>query len=332
MSTEKLRKRLLACSMALSLMPGICWGYGTNYRSATGFPSQITGFNSASAEVQYVIYCYNAYNGELLDCPLTSSILGLAEPTNETDNNGGHSHDNPGREFGKLKYRSTQGAQISASTANDIAIVTQYLPQFGGKIVNRIDVNMPVSGGWRCLDSPAMPCLDVNTARYDTTVDVKVPRLVRLPDDSATYLKIRGAGSQKTHTNADAYYGLPVANQSLAQIAKLFKKIAGELLSINDMSLPKGGKFDWKADWIGAHGEHRIGLSADINRRIKSNGEPMPCLDNAELQRAVDLVIPPNPPRAFVNVNATGRTMSRLYCEPTTFQHIDFDGIPVLSN
>lgn len=283
--------------------------------------------------------------GAFLDCPFTTSIIDLVEPSGDVENNGGHTHSNPGREFGELQFQAVKGRQISGNTNGDIAIVTQKLPQFGGRILTRIDEKMPVSGGWYCLDSPELPCLDRNTFRADVTVDVRVPRLASLPSASGSnagnYTKDRQRDD--AHKDENAYYGLPGTIIALPEMARLFRKYSGEPLSINDMSLPKGGRFDVDHNWVPvknadgtwtgkAHGEHRIGLSADINRRVKTDGSKMPCLENRELRRAVDLVIPSNQPRALVNENAAGRTMSRLYCEPSTFQHIDFDGIPVLIN
>lgn len=164
------------------------------------------------------------------------------------------------------------------------------------------------------------------------TTDVRVPRLESLPDGAAAYIKYRNPENPVKHRDADAFYGLPVANSALTQMASLFKEVVGAPLSINDMSLPKGGKFDVDGSWSGDHREHRIGLSADINRRIQADGQKMPCLKNTALRDAVDSVIPATGPRVLVNPNAKGRTLSRLYCEPTTYQHIDFDGIPILGN
>jgi|GEM_PF-6852983 len=102
MNTGKLHRHLLACSIALSLAPDVSWAYGTNYRNAVGFPSKIRGFNPASAEVKYFVSCYNVQTGENLDCPFTTAIRGLAEPADTTENNGGHSHANAGRDLGSL--------------------------------------------------------------------------------------------------------------------------------------------------------------------------------------------------------------------------------------
>jgi len=349
MNTDKfyLALPVLMLVIANGTPPAFAWG--VNEKSATAFPSKLpSDINPASAEHKLFLGCINGATGEFLDCPFTVDIPSpppsceapSCQPENAPENNGGHTHGDTknanARPLGQLAYNGPKGEQpVSGNTGNRWAIVTHYLPEFSGKILTRVDLKVPLptlGWIWRCEDGyGGWRCLDDKTWRILVTTDVRVPRLESLPDGAAApYIKERGGAAN--HKNADAYYGLPVANSALTQMAKLFKKSSGEPLSINDMSLPKGGKFDVDGSWSGAHGEHRIGLSADINRRIKADGKKMPCLDNRELQEAVDSVIPATGPRALVNPNAKGRTLSRLYCEPTTYQHIDFDGIPVLSN
>lgn len=178
MNTGKLHWYLLACSIALSLTPGISLAYGTNYRNAVGFPSQIRGFNPASAEVKFLISCYNVYTGENLDCPFNSSIIGLAEPADTVENSGGHSHTNSGRDLGKLQFQSATSNQISGTTRKDVAIVTHSLPEFAGKILARTDIKVPLPVtnspvNWYCVETPDTRCLDAVTSRFDVTTDTK---------------------------------------------------------------------------------------------------------------------------------------------------------------
>lgn len=319
---------------------------GVNKKNATAFPSKLpSDINPASAEHKLFLGCINGATGAFLDCPFTVDIPSpppsceepSCQPLKSDDNNHGHSHTNPrpSSGFGKLEYNGAKGEQpVSGTTGNSWAVVTHSMPEFSGKVLTRVDLKVPLPTSywvWRCTDGyGGWRCWDDKTWRILVTTDVRVPRLESLPDGAAAYIKYRNP--DENHQDADAFSGLPVANSALTQMASLFKEGVGAPLSVNDMSLPKGGKFDVNGSWSGAHGEHRIGLSADINRRIKTDGTKMPCLDNFHLQLAVDSVIPPTGPRALVNPNAKGRTLSRLYCEPDGKQHIDFDGIPVLSN
>ena len=306
------------------------FAWGVNEKSAAAFPSKLPyGINPASAEHQLLLACINGATGAFMDCPFTVDIPKDSQPPNTPANNGGHSHtnDRPPLGLGQLEYNGSKGEQpVSGGTGNRWATITHYLPEFSGKIVTRVDLKVPLPtppwtwhcedgyGGWRCWDD--------KTWRTLVTTDVRVPRLENLPDDStAPYTKYRSPENPVRHLDADAFSSLPITNLALTQMAKRFKKSSGEPLSINDMSLPKGGKFDVDGSWSGAHGEHRIGLSADINRRIKANGEKMPCLDNHELQVAVDSVIPPTGPRALVNPNAKGRTLA---CRNPPYIHTKF--------
>lgn len=323
---------------AIGAPPAFALG-GVNEKSAAVFPSRLLGTNPDSSQVRLLLSCINGATGAFLDCPFTVDIPRDSQPPNTPANNGGHTHDATNnanaRPLGGLAYGGANGEPlVSGSTGNSWAVVTHSMPEFSGKIVTRVDLKVPPPTSnwyWLCRESDNHRCLDSSTSRTLLTLDVRVPRLESLPDGAAgPYIKVRGGAAN--HKNADAYYGLPVAISALTQMASLFKDRIGAPLSINDMSLPKGGKFDVDGSWSGDHGEHRIGLSADINRRIQADGTKMPCLKNTDLRDAVDSVIPATGPRVLVNPNARGRTLSRLYCEPTTYQHIDFDGIPILGN
>ena len=347
MNTDKFYLVLPALLLVSATNAPAAYAWGVNEKSATAFPSKLpSDINPASARHKLFLGCINGATGEFLDCPFTVDIPSpppsceapSCQPLKSDDNNHGHSHTNPRPSlgFGELEYNGAKGERpVSGNTGNRWAVVTHSMPEFSGKILTRVDLKVPLptpGWNWRCTDGyGGWRCWDDKTHRILVTTDVRVPRLESLPDGAAApYIKERGGAAN--HKNADAYYGLPVANSALTQMANMFKKRTGVPLSVNDMSLPKGGKFDVDGSWSGAHGEHRIGLSADINRRIQADGTKMPCLKNRDLQKVVDSVIPPTGPRALVNPNAKGRTLSRLYCEPTTYQHIDFDGIPVLSN
>ena len=318
-----------------------------NKKSAAVFPSRLLGTNPDSSQVRLLLSCINGATGAFLDCPFTVDIPSpppnceapSCQPENVPENNGGHTHKATNnastRPLGGLEYGGVKGEPlVSGSTGNQRAVVTHSMPEFSGKIVTRVDLKVPPptsNSYWLCRESDNHRCLDRSTSRTLVTLDVRVPKLESLPSAAtAPYIKYRSP--DENHQDANAFYGLPTAISALTKMASLFKEEVGAPLSINDMSLPKGGKFDVNGSWSGAHGEHRIGLSADINRRIQADGQKMPCLKNRDLRDAVDSVIPATGPRVLVNPNAKGRTLSRLYCEPDGKQHIDFDGIPILGN
>lgn len=104
----------------------------------------------------------------------------------------------------------------------------------------------------------------------------------------------------------------------LPLIAENYFVLSGRLLSINDMSLIKGGLFDIDAQWTTPHSSHREGKDADINR------EGIGCDQDRDLRTAVDQLL--NKVKT-----SSGKLRSALLCEPCPStgtdcrKHIDFE-------
>jgi len=85
--------------------------------------------------------------------------------------------------------------------------------------------------------------------------------------------------SGQTDIHPRNHYGTTDTVGKLQKIAEKYYKLSGKYLYINDMSLPKGGLFDWKAAkapkyiWNPPHLSHRKGTNADIDRNGVSCGE-----------------------------------------------------------
>ena len=93
----------------------------------------------------------------------------------------------------------------------------------------------------------------------------------------------------------------------LKTLALLYHHLTDQkTLSINDISLPQGGLFDFRRDWSAPHKTHRRGAQVDINRApLDPNGNPLLPIDCAvdyELQAAVLWL-------------ANGTNRPRLVCE-----------------
>lgn len=71
-------------------------------------------------------------------------------------------------------------------------------------------------------------------------VEVTIKFLERLPDSSPFHVVVRGG----TDTHPEGTRGKPDTIERLQKIAQEYFKFAGRKLSINDLSLPKGGLFD----------------------------------------------------------------------------------------
>lgn len=348
MNTDKLYLVLPVLMLVAATGTPTAFAVGINKKTAAAFPSELYPPNPAAAKITLSLACINVANGEFLDCPFTVKIpkgsncevSTVCQPPNISDDNGGHTHtgtnNSSDRPLGKLEYNGSKGVQqVSGNTGNDWAVVTHHMPEFSGKIVTSTLLKVPESppGYWRCLDgSGGWECTDTlyNSWTTKTTVDVRVPGLESLPgstggvailyEDGTTAPYIKKRNADTNHLDADAYYAVPTTNVALAEMARIYKDITDKPLSINDMSLPKGGKFDVDGSWSGSHAEHRLGISADINPAGTA------CQVDKSLLKAVDTVIPAVAPR-YVSRTA----LSRLLCESGGRKHIDFDGIPVIA-
>ena len=167
------------------------------------------------------------------------------------------------------------------------------MPEVSGKIDTILNLYVPP--GWHTV---SLESCDTSFTYwcFNTTVDVGVVTdLLPLADPQTypglPYIRVRNNPTTDPHPNSVAFYGTINTLFFLNNIAISYQD-AGYLLSVNDMSLPRGGKFDIKGDYklVGkksGHKYHRTGTSADINK--DDNGD---CLLNDQLRRAVDQEMP----------------------------------------
>lgn len=170
---------------------------------------------------------------------------------------------------------------------------------------------MYVPAGWVCITG----CYDSSSWRYERTIDVGIRNLNELPDNPGLYTKIRGGVDY--HTNDVAYFGAQLTLQYLPLVAQDYLILSERRLSVNDMSLPKGGLFDIHGNWQTPHRSHREGKDADINQG------GIACEDDEDLMTAVDQLLPRI-------TTSNGNTRSALLCEACSNntlcrKHIDFE-------
>lgn len=108
-------------------------------------------------------------------------------------------------------------------------------------------------------------------------------------------------------------------SEKLKKIAEEYYKRSGRILSINDISLPRGGLFDYKATWAPPHSSHRTGTDADINQK------GIPCYKNDKLRKAVEEVAGDQPYPILRCEDASGEYCPDPEDEKCKFYHIDFD-------
>ena len=258
------------------------------------------------------ISCYDVRTSLYLNCGFTHQILGLKEPvmqicTEQAVNqgqctNGGHKHDFAGHPLGRLVFNAMFFPLIVQGSTNSTQVVVLHeLTEVTGQIQTRTTITPP----------PRYFCLaDCNPT---ITLDVKVQGLEILPAriaaDNDDYITVRGL----RETHPEGHWGMRDILDALQEIAQEYRSLTGRQLSVNDISLPKGGLFDFYATYAPPHRTHRTGTDADINRA------GVDCNVDLKLRKAVERVAERRPGAQLVCENEAG-------LDPNgPFKHIDFD-------
>lgn len=224
-----------------------------------------------------IFSCYDVRTGQLLNCSVNYVVEGLA-PGPESD--GGHEHDfathpvldtRPGSGLqvwvGGALVSSTVDRTSTFQTQNNKVLLFHSVPEVAGRIQIQATVTPP----------PRYSCVSTCTPGY--AFGVKVPALTALAasDDIAS---VRGDADR----HPEGQWGTPEALDALREIAKEYRDRTGQRLSVNDLSLPWGGLFDFKNVYLPPHKTHREGTDADINQL------GVPCFRDDNLSRAVKAV------------------------------------------
>lgn len=284
--------------------------WGELFFVGLAYPNQPRNFT-------YRFTCYDFVHGTwvLTDCRVNLRVAG---PSDEISYNGGHTHDLSTRPpFGNpqgwtctncVDLDTTQEGIITQTEGKTIDILYP-LPNVAGGI--EVEGEVTFSGQAGCYGD----CV------IDDTMIVGLPYLQPLPimtsPDLGFYVTFRNPDT--THTNANAFWAtsdtidllLLVAEEYWVSTTDNFTHL-GEPLSVNDMSLPLGGLFDWKVlldpafEWKTPHITHRQGRDVDINPL------GVACQVDKDLKKAVAIVRRTHPG-------------VRLHCEDNGNKHINFD-------
>lgn len=283
-------------------------------RTILRLPSFTTPGNPTNIFPQLI--CADMDTGRILSCPFTYTIVGLKEPPTDLLNNGGHIHsDHPLIEpkdsgalqliLGQLDLRTRFAVQ--GKTGGSFALLQYTLPQAAGQIITEATITAPP--GWVC----GFNCFTETMKKWADTIDVGVSRLQPLlrPEEVNPDVDIL---RNLTDTHPSGSHGTPEAVAALKEIAQEYRALTGNKLSVNDMSLPRGGLFDFRGTWAPPHSTHRQGSDADINRlRVDCNVDK-------DLKLAVETIAKRRPGVQLVCENELGRP------DPNgPFKHIDLD-------
>lgn len=339
---------VLICLFAISPVYGAETGY-VHKKTISIWPT--ISSKSKYPSIRTNISCYDAFNGEKLDCDLSHRVIGLNEPyegdTDEAlDNNGGHVHDYdthpliyPYSILTKLGFNGEDLEEddnlwVIGQTQNDYVYIVHPMPSASGKILTETIITAPenyvcASGCFSNTETKYETILDVgvyetkvinnliNYSWYTSVLELPLTGLP-VPSDEDHYLK-----TGRTDTHPRNHYGTSDTIDKIQRIAKIYYDATDKerTLSINDISLKKGGLFDVDDEqiWHPPHKTHRTGTDADIDV------DDLNCYYDTELRRAVE------------KVAGEGNSRPHLLCEndkhiPVSdndktgkYKHIDFD-------
>ncbi len=126
--------------------------------------------------------------------------------------------------------------------------------------------NIYTAGEFGGIEKIVVYLADDTTLRDTAEIVVAIPGLALLPE-SPYYLKV---GGTKYHHGPPRYqddhnhWGQSYLIDAIYAIALNYVDEGGEVILINDISLPYGGLFDINGNWVVPHSTHRTGQNADI--------------------------------------------------------------------
>lgn len=108
-----------------------------------------------------------------------------------------------------------------------------------------------------------------------------------LPLIGQNYRVVRSPASVTLHEKGTG--GTSDAVSGVIGIAQDYFQVTGRALSVKDLSLPRGGKFDLAAGYAegGEHASHRLGKDADFNSTDLGGGS-ISCFTDKRYQAILD--------------------------------------------
>lgn len=241
-------------------------------------PSKLDPRSPIGTPFFHIFSCYDIHTGNLLNCHVLDELVPpVSNPAHP------HSGTFPLTDLsvganGFVRLSCTDFNSdpfiVQTFTNGSTALVLHTIPQFSGIIRVRGSVTPPP--GWSC----------VTTCNFLFTEDIGVDGLSDLPP-GPHYAVIRSPSSLNLHPHGSA--GTSDTLLKTISIAQAYALMTGRGLSINDLSLPRGGKFDLSGIYNedGEHSSHRTGKDVDFNS-TDLGGQTTNCLIDKQFQQILD--------------------------------------------
>lgn len=249
-------------------------------------PSRLDPRSPVVTPYLHIFSCYDIITGNKLDCQVYDELVGVVSSSgNPLVNAGFHaahqgSHPLVDKSTGASGFfclLCTDFNQdpliVQTKTNSASAVVFHSVPQFAGRVQVKATITPPP--GWSCLT-------DCN---FDFVEEVGVDGLSELEVIGVNHQIIRDG----TSTHPIGASGTSDALNRVRVFAHAYKTTTNNGLSVNDLSLPRGGKFDLHNAYDEAdkeHIEHRRGTDFDINSQ-DLGGQNINCLLHNDLQTAL---------------------------------------------
>lgn len=308
-------------------------------------------------DVQLGWLCYDGRTGFLqTDCPVTFKLrktIGGPGVTNActpdadgriprlTCGNGGHTHLEDDRPVifkdTEVRYPNADPEpmndplSVSGPSPGGFFGFEWTVPQAGGIYDFESTMTASPGGFFATFRQGGLFFVSTLTARGSLNVTVARDSLRQLPDLPNLYLKKRRGpppqrlvGADTGHFDNIAYAATKLTRAVLPLIAIEYSVANnGDKIEYNDISLPKGGVFDFTAydqslsnpdRWKDPHESHREGIATDVNWPGADS-----CAIDKSVEFAVDKLLARN----------VARNRSALYCELTGNYHIDTTSLQI---
>jgi hypothetical protein len=241
-------------------------------------PSRLNPTNPISPPYFHIFSCYDISSGDLLNCQIFDELVG---PSPDPANSAGHTHggtfpltDGSVGANGFICLSCTDFNNdpfiVQTFTNSSTAVILHAVPQFAGNVQVRGSSVPPP--GWVCITS----------CNFQFVVPIGVDGLSTLPFPGPN-LSYDNSRTMPDPLHPNGSSGTSDTLIGIAAIAQGYLYKTGVGLKINDLSLPRGGKFDLGGAYAenDAHASHREGKDVDIGK-VNLAGTSIDCFRNSK--------------------------------------------------
>jgi len=296
-------------SLSIGLLALFAWG-GSAWGQAVIIAIPPSNLNPGEKSEGFLGFaCYDINNLVLINCQVTVKLDRLDPAAMIPPFFGGHIGHSRQPDIGTVRDSNGTGSggeSVAGDTLKGFSVV-YTAPEASGQV--QVTKRLVPPPSYQCITEPDPD--GSGACKHVRRINVGI-QLRELPPDPF-YGVIRE--DRIKHPNGTS--GTANTLKRLKDLAAFYHTMTGQTqrLSINDISLPQGGLFDFRLDWSPPHEFHRKGIEVDINRApLDQNGNPLTPIDCVQ-----DVTL-----REVVEWLAVDTGLPDLLCESGGRKHIKF--------